>query len=103
VDEGVFTDGDFQINFSEKSVSLRGEKIILKAMEYKLISYLVRNRNRAIPKDELFRNVWDDSFSEENTLNVHIRRLREKTEENPGEPRYIITVRGKGYMFEVKS
>jgi two-component system response regulator RegX3 len=102
-DEGVFTDGDFQINFSEKIVSLRGEKIVLKAMEYKLISYLVRNKNRAIPKDELFRNVWDDSFSEENTLNVHIRRLREKIEENPVEPRYIITARGKGYMFEVKS
>jgi two-component system response regulator RegX3 len=103
MDEGVFTDGDFQINFSEKSVFLSGEKIVLKAMEYKLISYLVRNKNRTVPKDELFKNVWDDSFSEENTLNVHIRRLREKIEENPGDPCYIKTVRGKGYVFEVKT
>jgi two-component system response regulator RegX3 len=99
-DEGFFTDRNFHINFSERTVSLRGEKIGLKAMEYKLLSYLVKNRNRMIPKDELFRNVWEDSFSDENTLNVHVRRLREKIEENPSEPRYIITARGKGYVFE---
>jgi two-component system response regulator RegX3 len=101
-DEGVFADGHFHIDFSDKSVSLHGEKITLKAMEYKLLSYLVKNRNRAVSKDELFRNVWEDSFSEENTLNVHVRRLREKIEENPGKPRYIITERGIGYMFRVK-
>ncbi|MCL2717387.1 MAG: response regulator transcription factor [Lachnospiraceae bacterium] len=101
-DEGFFTDNDFHINFADRSVSLRGEKIELKAMEYKLLSYLVKNRNRAVTKDELFKNVWEDSFSDENTLNVHIRRLREKIEINPSEPHYIITVRGKGYLFEVK-
>ena len=100
VDEGIFTDTNFFIDFSNKSVSLRGEKIELKAMEYKLLSYLVKNRNRVVPKDELFRNVWEDSFSDENTLNVHVRRLREKIEENPSQPQYLVTSRGKGYAFE---
>lgn len=99
-DEGVFTDGDFHVNFADKSLVLYGEKIDLKAMEYKLLSYLVKNRNRVVSKDEIFRNVWEDSFSDDNTLNVHIRRLREKIEENPGQPRYIVTARGKGYIFE---
>lgn len=102
VDEGVFTVGDLHINFSDRSVMLRGEKVTLKAMEYKLLSYLVKNRNRIVPKDELFSNVWEDAFSDENTLNVHIRRLREKIEENPGKPRFIVTARGKGYTFEVR-
>ena len=101
-DEGVFTYGDFHINFTDKDVSLRGKNVVLKAMEYKLLSYLVRNRNRVVSKDEIFRNVWEDSFSDENTLNVHVRRLREKIEDNPSEPRYIVTARGKGYTFEVR-
>jgi len=101
-DEGIFNNGDFHINFADRSVSLRGEKIELKAMEYKLLSYLVKNRNRVVPKDELFRNVWEDAFSDENTLNVHIRRLREKIEENPSIPCHVVTVRGQGYVFEVK-
>ena len=99
-DEGVFIDGDFHINFTDKSVALRGENVVLKAMEYKLLAYLVKNKNRVVSKDELFKNVWEDSFSDENTLNVHVRRLREKIEDNPSEPRYIITARGKGYVFE---
>ena len=98
---GVFTHRNFHIDFTNRSVSLNDKVVDLKAMEYKLLAYLVINRNRVIPKDEIFKNVWEDSFSEDNTLNVHIRRLREKIEENPGEPRYIVTARGKGYMFEV--
>lgn len=100
--EGEFNDGNFLINFIDKSVDLRGEKVALKAMEYKLLAYLVKNRNRVVSKDEIFKNVWEDAFSDENTLNVHIRRLREKIEENPSEPRYIITARGRGYTFEVR-
>ena len=99
-DEGFFTDGNFHINFADKSVLLGDKKIELKAMEYKLLAYLIKNRNRVVPKDEIFENVWEDAFSDENTLNVHVRRLREKIEENPSEPRYIVTARGKGYVFE---
>jgi two-component system response regulator RegX3 len=101
-DNEIFDDGNLRIDFANRSVFLRGEKIELKAMEYKLLSYLAKNKNRIVPKDELFKNVWEDAFSDENTLNVHVRRLREKIEENPSSPRYITTARGKGYVFEVR-
>ena len=102
IDDGSFVDGDFCIDFTEKNVYISETKVELKAMEYKLLSYLVKNKNRIIPKDELFRNVWEDAIVEDNTLNVHVRRLREKVEKNPNEPCYIKTVRGAGYIFEVK-
>lgn len=101
-DENSFVDGDLRIDFTDKSVFVDGAKIELKPMEYKLLSYFVKNKNRIIPKDELFKNVWEDAIVEDNTLNVHVRRLREKIEKNPNEPRYIKTERGAGYMFEVK-
>jgi len=101
LDVEVFATGNLRIDFKESSIFVNEEKISLKAMEYKLLAYLVKNKNRVIPKDEFFRHVWEDSFSEDNTLNVHIRRLREKIEENPNEPKLIKTVRGTGYIFEV--
>jgi len=103
LDVEVFTSGNLRVDFGESSVFVNGERITLKAMEYKLLAYLVKHKNRVVPKDEFFRNVWEDSFSEDNTLNVHIRRLREKIEENPNEPKWIKTVRGTGYVFEVNS
>jgi len=103
LDTEVFAIGNLRIDFAESSVFIDDERLQMKAMEYKLLSYFVKNRNRVIPKDEFFRNVWEDSFSEDNTLNVHVRRLREKIEENPNKPRLIKTVRGTGYIFEVQS
>jgi len=100
VGEDVFEFGSLHMDFASKSITIHGEKVNLKAMEYKLLSYLVKNRNSVVSKDEIFRDVWEDSFSDENTLNVHVRRLREKIEENPSEPKYIVTARGKGYVFE---
>ena len=102
--EDFFTYQNLYINFREKIAMLGGKdgkRLKLKAMEYKLLAYLAKNPNRIITKSEIFENVWEDSFSMENTLNVHIRRLREKIEVNPSEPRYIITARGKGYIVEV--
>ena len=83
-----------------RSVMLNGKRTELKLMEFRLLSYLVRNRGRVIGKEELFRNVWEDPVTGDNTLNVHIRRLREKLEEDPNDPRFIRTVWGSGYVFE---
>ena len=82
------------------SVALDGQKVELKMMEFKLLSYLMKNHGRVISKEELFRKVWEDSITGDNTLNVHIRRLREKLERDPNNPRYIKTVWGTGYVFE---
>ncbi len=81
-------------------VRVNGEEVKLKSLEYKLLHYLVVNRNRIVPKEELFQNVWGDSFVGDGTLNVHIRHLREKLEEKPNEPQYIKTVWGRGYVLE---
>jgi len=79
---------------------LSGRKVDFTPMEHKLLNYLAKNQGRVISKNEIFKNVWQDAFSEDNTLNVHIRRLREKIEENPNEPQFIKTVRGVGYEFK---
>jgi two-component system response regulator RegX3 len=81
-------------------VSVEGVDIKLKSLEFKLLSYLVNNKNRVITKEELFHNVWGDSITGDGTLNVHIRHLREKIEADPNKPQYIKTVWGTGYVLE---
>lgn len=75
--------GDFQIDTAKEKLLKNGNEIKLKAMEYKLLVYLVQNKSRVVSKEELFQNVWGSGFTGDGTLNVHIRRLREKIEENP--------------------
>lgn len=76
------------------------QNVTLKSMEYKLLLYLLQNRNRVVTKDELFTNVWDDNFVGEGTLAVHIRHLREKIEIDATNPEVIKTIWGVGYMIE---
>ncbi|MEY9973468.1 two-component system response regulator RegX3 [Lysinibacillus sp. RC46] len=92
--------GQIQIDTKLHRVRVKGIDIRLKTMEYKLLYYLVNNKNRIITKDELFQNVWGDSFVGDGTLNVHIRHLREKIEENPKDPQFIKTIWGTGYVLE---
>ena len=101
--DDIFASGRLSVDFSRGRVTVGGENVSLKSLEYKLLVYLIRNRNRVVAKDELFREVWEDAITGDNTLNVHIRRLREKIEENPNEPRFIKTIWGSGYMFEGES
>jgi two-component system response regulator RegX3 len=93
--------GNFTIDINMEKLLTEGIEIKLKAMEYKLLVYLAQNKNRTISKEELFQKVWGDAITGDGTLNVHIRRLREKIEENPNEPRYIKTIWGTGYVFEI--
>ncbi|MFS0820317.1 response regulator transcription factor [Bacillus sp. 1P02SD] len=92
--------GNIQIDTNLQRVRVNGVEIQLKTMEYKLLSYMAKNKNRIITKDELFQNVWGDSFVGDGTLNVHIRHLREKIERNPKDPKFIKTVWGTGYVLE---
>ena len=89
-----------EIDMDAAIVKKNGEILNLTAMEYKLLVYLVTNKNRVIPKNEIFENVWEDSFVSDGTLNVHLRHLREKVEEDSNSPEYIKTVRGMGIMFK---
>jgi len=92
--------GNICIAFSGGDVTLNEQTVELTSFEYKLLIYLVKNRNRTVSKDELFANVWGDSFTGDNALNVHIRHLREKLENDPQNPRFIKTVWGTGYTFK---
>ncbi|MDT3427608.1 two-component system response regulator RegX3 [Paenibacillus forsythiae] len=92
--------GSLELDCNRCSLRVGGEEVRLKTLEFRLLAYLVRNRNRVLPKEELFREVWGDSITGDGTLNVHIRHLRTKIEPDPDHPRYIKTVWGTGYLFE---
>lgn len=92
--------GHIQLDMRLHRVRVNGVEIKLKTMEYKLLSYLAKNKNKILTKDDLFRNVWGDSFVGDGTLNVHIWHLREKIESNPKDPQFIKTVWGTGYVLE---
>ena len=93
--------GNFILDLTMEKLLDGGSEIKLKAMEFKLLVYLAQNKSRTISKEELFQKVWGDAITGDGTLNVHIRRLREKIEENPNDPHYIKTVWGTGYVFEI--
>ncbi|MDR3072751.1 MAG: response regulator transcription factor [Clostridiales Family XIII bacterium] len=95
VSSGILT-----LDMDGRSVTMNGKRIGLKTMEFKLLSYLVKNGGKVISKEELFQNVWEDAITGDNTLNVHIRRLREKLETDPNNPQFIKTIWGIGYLFE---
>lgn len=95
----AMTFGDITIDTDAGIVKRSGKEVELTAIEYRLLSYLVENRNKVVDKQDIFDNVWEDSFVSDGTLNVHIRHLREKLESDPNEPKYIKTSRGRGYTF----
>lgn len=78
----------------------KGERIPLKAKEFALLNCLYEHRNSIVKKEVLFDEVWGDTFYSDGTLNVHIRKLREKLEEDPNAPKLIKTVWGTGYILE---
>lgn len=94
-----YSDGRLCVDFHKKLVMVNGEPVKLKALEWKLLSYLVEHKDCVISKAELFEQVWRDKFTGDGTLNVHIRRIREAVEVDPNAPVYIITVWGEGYKF----
>lgn len=99
--ESVPSDSNNPIDKDTMSFVLDGRKIPLKAREFALAEYLYENRNSIVTKDQIFEAVWGDSFYSDGTLNVHIRRLREKIEDDPNNPKIIKTIWGTGYMMEI--
>lgn len=94
-----YSDERLTVVFNSKSVSVNGKTVKLTAQEFKLLAYLIKNENKVVSKQELFENVWEDKFTGDGTLNVHIRKIREAIELDPSAPEYIITVWGDGYRF----
>lgn len=96
----AYADGWLDINFEAKQVKVNKKPVKLTSLEFKLLAYLVENRGRVVSKQELFEKVWQDKFTGDGTLNVHIRRLRSAIEVNPAKPLYITTAWRDGYKFE---
>ncbi len=94
------SDEIFTIDSATMSCTVEGKTVQLKSKEFQLLSCLYSHRNTIVTKEQLFNEVWGDSFYSDSTLNVHIRRLREKIESDPNEPRFIKTVWGTGYILE---
>ena len=97
----VAADG-FVMDQQTMSVTIDGKRITLKPKEYALLACLYAHHDTIVTKEVLFDEVWGDSFFSDSTLNVHIRKLREKIENDPNQPVYIKTIWGTGYILELK-
>lgn len=98
VDEII--DGNIRINKASRNVYKNDTEIEITAKEYELLVLLMENKGKALTKEYLFNQIWgSDSFSEQQTLTVHIKWLREKIEDDPKKPTKIVTVWGVGYKY----
>jgi two-component system alkaline phosphatase synthesis response regulator PhoP len=98
---GTFQFDSVRVDFRRGEVTKSGEPVILSAREFQLLRYLVEHRGQTLSRDELLREVWGyqaDTITR--TLDVHITWLRQKLEDNPRYPRFLVTSRGVGYRFE---
>ena len=96
----IFENKGLRVDFESGKVFINNNEVNFKAMEYKLLSYLIKNKGKIINKEALFQNVWQDTITGDGTLNVHVRHIREKIEEDANSPKRLKTVWGRGYIFE---
>lgn len=100
VEEDIITKGELVLNANDYSVLKNGEKIELTAKEFEILKLLMKNPKKVYTKEQMYSLVWNDAYmGDENAVNVHISRLRNKIEDNPREPKYVVTVWGIGYKL----
>ncbi len=97
----LYRTGGLVIDDESKTVTIDGDEIHLTPVQYKILKLLTANAGRVFSIDEIYEKVWQETaFSPENTVTVHIRKIREKIEINPKEPKYLKVVWGIGYKVE---
>ncbi|MCR2791774.1 response regulator transcription factor [Microbacterium sp. zg.Y625] len=100
-DERVLTGGRVSLDIDRHAVSVDGTEISMPLKEFELLELLMRNAGRVLTRGQLIDRVWgSDYYGDTKTLDVHIKRIRSRIEENPSEPVMLVTVRGLGYRFE---
>jgi len=100
INKDVLKSGGLELNKSTKEVKVDGELVKITPIEFKILKLLLANKGRVFSIDEIYEKVWnEESFNVENTVAVHIRRIREKIEINPKEPKYLKVVWGIGYKI----
>jgi len=98
---GVYATGGLVIDDKQRTVTVDGEDVRLTPIEYKIALLLIKSPGRVFSIDEIYERVWgEDAFCVDNTIAVHIRRLREKIEIDPKNPKYLKVVWGVGYKIE---
>ncbi|HCU07572.1 MAG TPA: DNA-binding response regulator [Clostridiales bacterium] len=100
-ESGVYRSGGLVIDDVQKTVSVEGNPVAVTPIEYGILKLLTQNAGRVFSMEQIYESVWNEpAFNPENTVAVHIRRIREKIEINPREPRYLKVVWGIGYKIE---
>ncbi len=96
----ILTAGDLALNLSDYTVSRNGSRVELTAKEFEILKLMMQNPKKVYTKEQIYSLVWKDAYlGDENAVNVHISRLRNKIEEDSRNPRYIITIWGIGYKL----
>ncbi len=99
--QDVVVIGHLKIDIVNFSLNKSGKEVKLTSKEFAILKLFVTNRNRVFTKEQIYQLIWKDAYyGDENIINVHIRRLREKIEDDPSNPQYIKTLWGIGYKFE---
>ena len=99
--ENVFESGGLVIDDESKIVTVDGDEVKLTPVQYNILKFLTKNKGRVYSIDQIYENVWGETpINAENTVSVHIRKIREKIEINPKEPKYLKVVWGIGYKIE---
>jgi DNA-binding response OmpR family regulator len=97
---GVLTAGRLSVDTAAHETRVAGKLAALTSKEFDLLAFLMSHPRRAFSREELLEHVWGYTYGDTSTVTVHIRRLREKVEAEPADPRHVVTVWGVGYRFE---
>ncbi len=101
IDEQVLEGGRVRMDVERHTVTVAGEPVSMPLKEFDLLEYLLRNSGRVLTRGQLIDRIWgSDYVGDTKTLDVHVKRLRSKIEEEPSRPKQLVTVRGLGYKFE---
>ena len=102
-DKRIVTVGDLEVNLLKRTVTLAGHEVRLTAKEFDLLNLFVNNRGKVFSREEMLEQVWKNDYTgDDRTVDVHIRRLREKIERDTSKPEFILTKWGVGYYFTDK-
>ena len=101
-DAGILTVGPIRMNIDKHQVTVNSETVSMPLKEFELLEFLMRNSGRVLTRNQLIDRVWGgDYFGDTKTLDVHVKRLRSKIEEDPANPKMLQTIRGLGYKLEI--
>jgi len=102
VTDGLLEGGSVSMDVDRHLVFVNGQKVAMPLKEFELLELLLENRNRVLTRAQIIDRVWGSNyFGDTKTLDVHVKRIRSKIEDDPARPVHLVTVRGLGYKFEV--